>query len=112
MTDIVGLIPVIFWLLFSICCPFSVLIFVFHIFFSVFCGFNQAFNIVPFYLFQNISYTSFSHFLRCCFRGFPGGSDGEESVCNVGDPGSILGQEDPLEKEMATHSSILDWKIS
>ena len=24
----------------------------------------------------------------------------------------FLGQEDPLEKEMATHSSILDWKIS
>ena len=23
--------------------------------------------------------------------GFPGGSDGEESVCNVGDPGSIPG---------------------
>ena len=23
-----------------------------------------------------------------------------------------LGQEDPLEKEMATHSSILTWKIS
>ena len=22
--------------------------------------------------------------------GFPGGSDGEESACNVGDPGSIL----------------------
>ena len=22
-----------------------------------------------------------------------------------------LGQEDPLEKEMATHSSILDWRI-
>ena len=22
-----------------------------------------------------------------------------------------LGQEDPLEKEMATHSSVLDWKI-
>ena len=59
-------------------------------FFSVFCGFNQAFNIVPFYLFQNISYTS-SHFLRCCFRGFPGGSDGEESACNAGDPGSIPG---------------------
>ena len=27
------------------------------------------------------------------------------------DPGSILGREDPLEKEMATHSSILAWKI-
>ena len=25
--------------------------------------------------------------------------------------GSILGQEEPLEKEMATHSSILAWKI-
>ena len=23
----------------------------------------------------------------------------------------ILGQDDPLEKEMATHSSVLDWKI-
>ena len=23
--------------------------------------------------------------------GFPGGSDGKESVCNAGDPGSILG---------------------
>ena len=29
----------------------------------------------------------------------------------AGDPGSILGQEDPLEKEMATHSSILAWRI-
>ena len=25
------------------------------------------------------------------FLGFPGGSDGKESVCNVGDPGSIPG---------------------
>ena len=25
--------------------------------------------------------------------------------------GETLGQEDPLEKEMATHSSILAWKI-
>ena len=43
--------------------------------------------------------------------GLPGGSDGKEAACNVGDPGSILDQEDPLEKEMATHSSILVWKI-
>ena len=27
------------------------------------------------------------------------------------DWGSILGQEDPLEKGMATHSSILSWEI-
>ena len=39
--------------------------------------------------------------------GFPGGSDGKESACNAGDPGLILDQEDPLEKGMATHSSIL-----
>ena len=37
----------------------------------------------------------------------PGGSDGKESACNVGDPGSILGSRRSLEKEMATHSSIL-----
>ena len=33
---------------------------------------------------------------------------------NVGDtrdPGSIPGQEDPLEKETATHSSIVTWRI-
>ena len=33
-----------------------------------------------------------------------------ESACNVGDPDSIPVSEDPLEKEMATHSSILAWK--
>ena len=39
--------------------------------------------------------------------GFPGGSDGKESACNAGDLGLILGWEDPLKKEMATHSSTL-----
>ena len=38
--------------------------------------------------------------------GFLGGSDGKESACNAGDPGSIPGLGDPLEKEMAIHSSI------
>ena len=33
------------------------------------------------------------------------------TACNVGDPGTDPGQEDPLEKEMATHSSNLAWKI-
>jgi len=33
-----------------------------------------------------------------------------KSAWNVRDPGSILGQEDPLEKEMATHSSIFAWR--
>ena len=44
-------------------------------------------------------------------EGFPGGSAGKESACNAGDWVQSLGQEDPLEKEMATHSSILAWKI-
>ena len=30
---------------------------------------------------------------------------------SVGDTGLILGQEDPLEKEMTTHSRILAWEI-
>ena len=34
-----------------------------------------------------------------------------ESACNMGGLGSILGQEDSLEKGMATHSSILAWRI-
>ena len=38
-------------------------------------------------------------------------SDGKASVCNAGDPGSIPGWGDSLEKEMAAHSSILAWKI-
>ena len=42
---------------------------------------------------------------------FPGGSAGKESTCNVGDLGSIPGWEDPLKKGMATHSSILAWRI-
>ena len=43
--------------------------------------------------------------------GFPGGSDGGESSCSVGDPGSVPGWEDPLEKGMETHFSILAWRI-
>ena len=43
--------------------------------------------------------------------GFPHSSVGKESACSVGDLGLIPGLEDPLEKEMAIHSSILACKI-
>ena len=43
--------------------------------------------------------------------GFPGGSDGKESPSNAGNPGVILGWEDPWEKKMAMHSRILAWRI-
>ena len=36
---------------------------------------------------------------------FPGGSDGKESACSVGDLGSIRGLGRSPEKGMATHSS-------
>jgi hypothetical protein len=50
------------------------------------------------------------------YNGFPCGSAGKESACNAEDSGSIPGPgnpwEDPLEKEVATHSSILAWRIT
>jgi hypothetical protein len=39
--------------------------------------------------------------------GFPDASAGKESACRTGDTGLILNQKDPLEKEMATYSSVL-----
>ena len=44
--------------------------------------------------------------------GFPGGSVSKEFAHSAGDPDSLPGSEDPLEKGMATHSSILAWRIS
>ena len=43
--------------------------------------------------------------------GFPGGSDGKESACSMGDQVGSLGWEDSLEKERATNSSIWSWRI-
>ena len=48
-----------------------------------------------------------------CHWGFPGGSvvkkqPAMQETCKTR---VILGQKDPLEKEMATHSSILAWEI-
>ena len=44
-------------------------------------------------------------------KGFPGGSEVKASAYNVRDWVWSLGQEDPLEKEIATHSSVLAWRI-
>ena len=41
--------------------------------------------------------------------GFSGGSNGEESACNAGDPGSIPGLGRSPGEEMATHSRIIAW---
>ena len=43
--------------------------------------------------------------------GFPGGSNGKEYTCMWEIWVLSLGQEDPLEKGMATYCSILAWRI-
>ena len=47
--------------------------------------------------------------------GFPSGANDEEPACqcrrHIRHDFDPLGREDPLEEEMATHSSILDWRI-
>ena len=48
-------------------------------------------------------------FILCL--GFPGSSDGKASDDSAGDLGARPGREDPLEKEMANHSSSHAWKI-
>ena len=40
-----------------------------------------------------------------------GDSDGKDSACNAGDPDSVPGWEDALEKETVTHSIVLAWRM-
>ena len=42
---------------------------------------------------------------------FPASSDSKESAQNAGDRVQSLGRKDPLEMGMATHSSILVWRM-
>ena len=55
-----------------------------------------------------------SHVHSEFLMAFPNDSVDKESSCSAGDSGDlglIPGWEDPLEEEMATHSSILAWRI-
>ena len=58
-----------------------------------------------------IAVTFIIKFLLHQYLCFPGGSDGTASVYNQETCVPSLGWEDPLEKEMAAHSSTLAWKI-
>ena len=50
--------------------------------------------------------------MRLQTRGFPGGTVVKNLPVNAGDVGSIPGSgRSPGEEEIATHSSICDWKI-
>ena len=44
-------------------------------------------------------------------RGSPGVSVAKNLPASAGEVGQFLGWEDPLEEEMAAHSSILAWEI-
>ena len=46
-----------------------------------------------------------------CVETLFGGSAVKDPPANAGDTGLIPGQEDPLQEEMVTHSSILAWRI-
>ena len=63
---------------------------------------------------------TFLALIRLYSRGFPGGASSKKTKqnkkapANAGGAGDIvrsLGREDPLEEGMATHSSILAWRI-
>ena len=107
--------------LYSECCVDCVII----LWKILMCLFSQAINMVRFSLLSSVSpfvcgskNLSFVHKALVMLvwvyltHGFPGGSDSEESACSGGDLGSMpwVGK-DPLEKEMAIHSSILAWRI-
>ena len=49
--------------------------------------------------------------LLCLAYGLPWCRESQESACNAGDRVSSLGWEEPLEKGMVTHSSILSGKF-
>ena len=57
-----------------------------------------------------VLYTSRMQFLIPTLQN-PGGLDGKEFACNMGDLGSIPGLGRSPEKETATHSNILAWRI-
>ena len=50
-------------------------------------------------------------YVSCIGLGFTGGSDGKESACSAGDPGSIPWWGRSLDKGTATNSSIHAWRI-
>ena len=67
----------------------------------------MPYNVVDASAVQQIQYVIYT-----C-KGFLGDSvvKKKKSACQIGDWGSIPSWEDPLGKEMATHSSILAWEI-
>ena len=63
-------------------------------------------------LFPDFNQNMAFHFINLSqFIGLHRWLSGKESTCNAGDLSSFPGSGNPLEKGMATHSSILTWRI-
>ena len=83
--------------------------------FSVFKAYNMAFLLPAFSKFLQkhiqvsrfIDWLSWAVFNGVNFVGFPGGSDGKVSACNVGDPGSIPGSG----RSLGEGNGNLAWRI-
>ena len=73
--------------------------------------FNRIYTIRFFY-FVLIVKKTWNHIVKGRIYFSPWRLSGKESACSSGDTGSVPGSEDPLEEEMANHSSILAWRIA
>ena len=67
---------------------------------------------IPFLLSVTNDIVNDSFFYSVCHGGFLDGSAGKETACKARDMGSILGSGRSLGEGMATHSSVLAWKVS
>ena len=65
---------------------------------------------VVYIFYTHILYTH-THTQIYAYKGFPGDSDGKNPLAMREIWVRSLGWEDPLEESMATHSSILAWRI-
>jgi hypothetical protein len=63
------------------------------------------------FYYHKLLFLSFKKYIIVLIIGFPGGSHGKESACNVGDLDSIPGLGRSPRRGMATLSSILAWRI-
>ena len=102
--------PVFTWIFVSLCLNFQKFMCISVInYFSVVSSVNisPSWGRLSFDFVYGILYHANCLQFPLCKMGFPGGSEVKAPACNLGH----LGWEDSLEKEMATHSSILAWRI-
>ena len=72
----------------------------------------QRFSCICLFFFRIFSIINYHKLLAYTIRwGFPGSSDSKEPACNLETWVQPLGWEDPLEEGMATHSSMLAWRL-